>query len=364
MTATTNGHQAHTNGSLPAGVNHEDPNGHRPEPIDVGVTSTRIDETTMAELREIMARYPQPRSALLPMLHLVQSVEGRVTPKGIEVCAELLDISAADVSGVATFYTMYKRRPVGEYHVGVCTTSLCAIMGGDELFAALQDHLEIGNDETTGDGLITLEHIECNAACDLAPVMTVNWEFFDQMTPASAVDVVDRLRAGEEVQATRGARVCGWKAAERVLAGYPDGRADEGPTSAATARLGLDIAAERGWSAPAMPGEEQPIREAERADQGDQPAAPGSESQAAGAQGEAEESALRGAEGKDADAPRAGTSTPRRAADEPSNEVGGRPGRAEENVRERPDKTLSDEEAENAADDAAEDAADEEKDDD
>ncbi len=315
VTATTNGHTAangHTNGvGLPAGVNHEDPNGHRPEPIDVEVRATAIDDGVVAELREIMARYPQPRSALLPMLHLVQSVEGRVTAAGIEICAELLDITAADVSGVATFYTMYKRRPVGEYHVGVCTTSLCAIMGGDELFAALQDHLEVGNDETTEDGLITLEHIECNAACDLAPVMMVNWEFFDQMTPAAAVEVVDRLRAGDEVNATRGARICPWKQGERVLAGFPDGRADEGPTSAVTSRLGLDIAAERGWSAPAMPGEERPIEEAES----DQPSAPGSESQAAGAQGEAEESALRAAEGEDDDAPRAGTSRPRRAAE-------------------------------------------------
>ena len=125
------------------------------------------------------------------MLHLVQSVEGRVTPAGIEVCAEILGLTAAEVSGVATFYTMYKRRPVGDYHVGVCTTALCAIMGGDEVYSALQDHLGIGNDETTDDGLITLEHIECNAACDFAPVMMVNWEFFDNTTPQKAIDVVD-----------------------------------------------------------------------------------------------------------------------------------------------------------------------------
>ena len=83
------------------------------------------------------------------MLHLVQSVEGRVTPEGIEACAEILDISAADVSGVATFYTMYKRRPVGDYHVGVCTNTLCAVMGGDLIFERLKDHLDVGNDETT-----------------------------------------------------------------------------------------------------------------------------------------------------------------------------------------------------------------------
>ncbi len=120
------------------------------------------------------------------MLHLVQSVEGRVTPEGIEVCAEILDITAAEVSGVATFYTMYKRRPVGDYHVGVCTNTLCAVMGGDVIFERLKDHLDVGNDETTEDGKITLEHVECNAACDYAPVMMVNWEFMDNMTPESA----------------------------------------------------------------------------------------------------------------------------------------------------------------------------------
>ena len=83
------------------------------------------------------------------MLHLVQSVDGCVTPEGIEACADILGITAAEVSAVATFYTMYKRRPVGDYHVGVCTNTLCAIMGGDLIFERLKDHLDVGNDETT-----------------------------------------------------------------------------------------------------------------------------------------------------------------------------------------------------------------------
>src|SRR5512133_1211831 len=130
------------------------------------------------------------------MLHLVQSAEGRITPEGIEACADILGITAAEVAAVATFYTMYKRRPVGYYHVGVCTNTLCAVMGGDTIFAALREHLGVGNDETTEDGAVTLEHIECNAACDFAPVVMVNWEFFDNQTPESAKDLVDRLRSG------------------------------------------------------------------------------------------------------------------------------------------------------------------------
>ena len=227
---------------------------HFDEPsIDFSVDQTLLTDNTIVEMRSIAARYPEARSALLPMLHLVQSVEGRITPAGIEACAAILNLTPAEVSGVATFYTMYKRRPVGEYHVGVCTTALCAIMGGDEVYSALQDHLGIGNEETTEDGVITLEHLECNAACDYAPLMMVNWEFFDNTTPQSARDVVDALRAGAQVTSTRGARVCTWKQAERVLAGFPDGRADEGPTAGPASLLGLRIAREKGWSAPPPP---------------------------------------------------------------------------------------------------------------
>nr|WP_267896815.1 NADH-quinone oxidoreductase subunit NuoE [Desertihabitans brevis] len=234
--------------------------------VDMTVTETALTERHLEEMRQIAARYPQPRSALLPMLHLVQSVEGRVTPAGIEACADVLQISAAEVSGVATFYTMYKRKPVGKHHVGVCTTALCAILGGDEVLATLQRHLGVGNDETTADGAITLEHIECNAACDYAPVMMVNWEFFDNVTPASAVEVVEALRAGEPITSTRGAEITSWREAERVLAGFPDGRADAGPTAGEASLLGLRIARERGWQAPPVGGGSQPEEPAEVAE--------------------------------------------------------------------------------------------------
>jgi NADH-quinone oxidoreductase subunit E len=212
--------------------------------------ATSLSDATYAELREIAGRYPQACSGLLPMLHLVQSVEGRLTPEGIEACADILGITAAEVSGVATFYTMYKRRPVGDYHVGVCTNTLCAVMGGDAIFERLKEHLDVGNDETTEDGKITLEHVECNAACDYAPVMMVNWEFMDNMTPTSATQLVDDLREGKEVRSTRGPRIATWREIERVLAGFPDGRVDEGPAAGPASLVGLEVARERGWSAP------------------------------------------------------------------------------------------------------------------
>ncbi len=214
------------------------------------------DEQTLAGLQadaaQVVARYPDPRSALLPLLHLVQSVDGYVSPAGIGFCARTLDLSVAQVSAVATFYTQFKRRPNGRYTVGVCTNPLCGVMGGDAIWEELTDHLGIGHDETTADGAITLEQIECNAACDYAPVMMVNWEFFDQQTPASAVDVVDRLLRGEPVAPTRGAdRVATFTQMSRVLAGFPDGHADEGTTAGEPTLRGLRLAHDRGWTAPA-----------------------------------------------------------------------------------------------------------------
>jgi NADH-quinone oxidoreductase subunit E len=204
-----------------------------------------------ADAALIIGKYPRPRSALLPLLHLVQSEEGFVSTDGIEYCAAKFGLTEAEVTAVVSFYTMYKRRPVGEYHVGVCTNTLCAVMGGDQIFAELTEHLGVGNDETTPDGKVIIEHIECNAACDYAPVMTVNWEFFDNMTPGSARQLVDDLRAGNPVKLTRGpSRLCTWKQASRILAGFEDGQAADGPTAGPASLVGLKIAHERGWTAP------------------------------------------------------------------------------------------------------------------
>lgn len=207
------------------------------------------------DAQQIIARYPVPRSALLPMLHLVQSEDGYVSPDGIAFCADTLGLTTAEVSAVATFYSQYKRHPNGTYTVGVCTNTLCAVMGGDAIYAALEDHLGIGHDETTADGSITLERVECNAGCDFAPVVMVNWEFFDQQTPASAVELVDDLRAGRDVAPTRGPdKVASFKEVSRVLAGFGDGRADEGVGAGTASLQGTLLAKRKGWTAPAAGG--------------------------------------------------------------------------------------------------------------
>jgi NADH-quinone oxidoreductase subunit E len=213
-----------------------------------------FSDATRERAREIIARYPEgrERSALLPLLHLVQNEQGQVTPAGVTFCAEQLGITKAQVGAVATFYTMYKRRPTGEYLVSVCTNTLCDVLGGGDIFRTLSEDLGVGHDETTEDGKITLEHAECLAACDYGPVVTVNYDFYDEQTPQTASDLVTRLRNGERPQPTRGPRLCTLKEMALQLAGFPDdrdGAVAEGPAGAATLR-GLQLAQQHGVTAP------------------------------------------------------------------------------------------------------------------
>ena len=191
----------------------------------------------------IIKKYPRSRSAIMPLLHLAQARDGYVTPESIEVIANKLSLETAEVTAVATFYTQYKRKPVGEYHVGVCTNTLCAVMGGDAIFDALKDHLGVDNDEVTSDGKVSVEHIECNAACDYAPVVMVNWEFYDNQTVQSAKDLVESCRAGNPPAPTRGPnKLPTWKENSELLAGINDGKAGEGVQAGEATLLGLKIA--------------------------------------------------------------------------------------------------------------------------
>ena len=193
----------------------------------------------------IIKRYPRSRSAIMPLLHYVQSIAGYVTNEGIELVAKLLTLETAEVSAVATFYTQYKRKPVGEYHVGVCTNTLCAVMGGDAIFAVLKEHLGVENDGVTADGKVSLEHIECNAACDYAPVVMANWEFYDNQDVSSAKELVDSMRKGTPKAPTRGPNsLVTWKEASAVLAGINDGKANDGLQAGEPTILGLRLSKE------------------------------------------------------------------------------------------------------------------------
>ena len=191
----------------------------------------------------IIARYPRSRSAVMPLLHYVQAIDGYITPRGIEAISAKLEISTAEVTAVSTFYTQYRSEPAGEYHVGVCINTLCAVMGGDEIYESLTDHLGISDHETTDDGKVSIERIECNAACDYAPVVMVNWEFYDNQTPQSVKDLVDAARSGNPPAPTRGPKnLRTWKQNSAVLAGLSDGLANEGVAAGEATLLGLKIA--------------------------------------------------------------------------------------------------------------------------
>jgi NADH-quinone oxidoreductase subunit E len=223
----------------------------------------------VAKAQNLIARYPQSRSALLPMLHLVQSVQGYVSQEGIDFCAQQLDLSEAEVSAVVTFYTMYKRRPCGEHLVSVCTNTLCAALGGDAIYKKLGEQLGVGHEETAGEpgqpGSITLEHAECLAACDLGPVLQVNYEYYDNQTPESAAELVESLRRGEKPAPSRGAPLTDFKGAELQLAGFfPEDEGTyrshvDGPSQAVETLRGAALAQERGWTAPVM--EDVPLPE-------------------------------------------------------------------------------------------------------
>jgi NADH-quinone oxidoreductase subunit E len=234
------------------------------DPAGFGQQESEALARLRADAADIVGRYPRARSALLPLLHLVQSEEGYVSDDGIRFCAEVLGCTETEVVGVATFYTMYSRSPAAEYQVGVCTNALCAVMGGDQIYAELAEHLGADAEGHDGehrgirspDGKVGVERIECNAACDYAPVIMVNWEFFDDMTPQSARQLVDDLQAGNPVKPTRGpGRLCTWKEASRILAGFGDGQAADGPSAGPASLVGLKLAKANGWTAPEPAGD-------------------------------------------------------------------------------------------------------------
>ena len=229
-----------------------------PEFLSTGVV---FDDMTRERAQAIIDRYPVPRSALLPMLHLVQSVEGFISKEGIAFCGGLLGLSDADTAAVATFYTMYKREPCGEHLVSVCTNTLCAALGGDEIYGALSAALGVGHEQTAGEpgtpGSITLEHAECLAACDLGPVLQVDYEYYDNQTVGSATDLVAALRRGESPSPTRGAPLAGFRGAELQLAGFFEGHDSDvdAPSAAPETLRGAQLAADNGWTAPALPAQ-------------------------------------------------------------------------------------------------------------
>lgn len=184
-----------------------------------------LDPELRREAEAIIARYPKgrERSAMLPLLYLVQSVEGWVTQEGLREVAELLGLRTAQVEAVASFYTMIRLHPTGRHVVNVCTNVSCALRGGREVFAAAREGAGLGaGQERSEDGLFTVHEEECLGACDGAPVVQVDFVNHERMTPERVRELLDALRRGEVPAPSRGAAPRDFRHACRILAGVEE----------------------------------------------------------------------------------------------------------------------------------------------
>ena len=168
---------------------------------------------------EIVARYPEPRSALLPLLYLVQAEQGHVTTEGMREVADLLGLTTAEVDAVASYYTMFKKHPTGTWVLSICTNLSCALAGGRHLYDRAVELLGEGAREVTEDGVLTLEEVECLGACDAAPVVQVNYCNYDRVTEERLGDLIKRLRGGEVPEPSRGPKPVPHRDTARRLAG-------------------------------------------------------------------------------------------------------------------------------------------------
>lgn len=156
----------------------------------------RLTDANVQLAREIIGRYPKARSATIPLLHLAQEQDGYITNDAIKHISELVGATAAEVLGTCTFYEMFKMEPVGKYLVNICGTMSCALLGAEELMHTAEHKLGIKAGSTTPDGVFTLEHAECQAACTEAPCLQVNYRYRFRVTPASLEQLLDDLAAG------------------------------------------------------------------------------------------------------------------------------------------------------------------------
>jgi NADH-quinone oxidoreductase subunit E len=195
---------------------------------------------------ELIGRYPVGRSALLPLLHLVQHADGHLSDDGVAECAGLLGLTKAEVAAVATFYTMYKRVPLGEHLVSVCTNFSCKVRGADDVYERLSARLGVGHNQTTPDGRFTLEHAECLGNCEGAPVVTVDYLNYECLTPDQAEELLDRVAAGDVPPPTRGFVPPGIREVQYRLAGL-------GATTPAAGPLAPTAQARAQDGAPPMP---------------------------------------------------------------------------------------------------------------
>jgi NADH-quinone oxidoreductase subunit E len=152
-------------------------------------------EETQVRAKEIISRYPEKRSAVMPLLYLAMAEDGYLTDEGMEEVSRWVGITPAQVRSVASFYTMYKREKTGRYLVSCCTSISCMLLGGDDILDAVEDESGVPHGETDDEGLLSVEHVECIGACGGAPAVQVNYELIEGVTPEKARDLVTWLRS-------------------------------------------------------------------------------------------------------------------------------------------------------------------------
>lgn len=155
--------------------------------------AVRFSPAAQAEFEKIVTRYPVRRAAIMPTLWLAQREFGHLSLEVMEYAAELLDLTPAFVASVASFYTMFYKKPMGKSHVQVCTNLSCSLVGADRILACLKQRLGIDVGETTADGKFSLDQVECLASCGTAPMMQINDDYWENLTPELTLEIVDRL---------------------------------------------------------------------------------------------------------------------------------------------------------------------------
>jgi NADH-quinone oxidoreductase subunit E len=182
-----------------------------------------LSEDLRRAAQDIVTHYPDPRSALLQLLYLVQAEEGHVTRQGMQEVAGFLGITTAEVEAVATYYTMLKKTSTGRWLISVCTNLSCAMAGGRELYERAREVLGEEAGVVTSDGEFTVEEVECLGACDAAPVLQVNYCNYDRVTGDGLLEMIEKLRAGDVPEPSRGPKPVDHRQTSRILAGLDHG---------------------------------------------------------------------------------------------------------------------------------------------
>jgi NADH-quinone oxidoreductase subunit E len=202
------------------------------EVVVADVEGPVLSEGSRALAEKIVARYPTRRSALIPLLYLIQSEVGWVPRQGMREVAEILGLTTAEVEAVATFYTMLKLHPSGKYVISICTNPSCALLGGRRLYDRARELLGEQAEKMSEDGLFTLEEEECLAACDKAPVLALNYVYYDKVTEEQLEQMIASIRDGKVPESARGGVPGELKEVSKTLAGLAERRADtEGGSS-------------------------------------------------------------------------------------------------------------------------------------